>query len=175
MQGFLLIHSDSLLDSEQTFSMGIWMYLAFHYLYINLLSCSCLKPNTVKEPNNFSDDYIMSQLKYTGIMETTRIRQCGFPTRLTFEDFLKRWALSSTLGKTMYHQNQSSGIHLFVHMWMTLGDGRWGVWMPTHLFHSPNYIILCSFSHSTSICCTHLTSLYCTPTLLQLLALAGLL
>ena len=53
-------------------------------------TCSCLKPNTVKEPNNFSDDYIVAQLKYTGIMETIRIRQCGFPTRLAFEDFLKR-------------------------------------------------------------------------------------
>ena len=75
------------------------MYLVFDYLYINLHTYSCLKPNTVKKPNNFSDDYIMSQLKCTGIMETTRIRQCGFPTRLTFEDFQKRWALSSMHGE----------------------------------------------------------------------------
>ena len=55
-----------------------------------MYTCSCLKPNNFKEPNNLMDDYIVSQLKYTGIFETIRIRQCGFPTRLTFEDFLKR-------------------------------------------------------------------------------------
>ena len=89
MQGFLL---NTLLDSALMLALCsvIRMYLVFDYLYINLHTYSCLKPNTVKEPNNFSDDYIMSQLKCTGIMETTRIRQCGFPTRLTFEDFLKR-------------------------------------------------------------------------------------
>ena len=64
-------------------------------------TCSCLKPNTVKEPNNFSDDYIVAQLKCTGIMETIRIRQCGFPTRLTFEDFLKRYVVVGHSGSIM--------------------------------------------------------------------------
>ena len=50
---------------------------------------SCLKPNSVKKPDHFDPAYITAQLRYTGIMETTRIRRCGFPSRLTFEDFLK--------------------------------------------------------------------------------------
>lgn len=144
MQGFLLIHSDSLLDSEQTFSMGIWMYLVFRYLYINLLSCSCLKPNTVKEPNNFSDDYIMSQLKYTGIMETTRIRQCGFPTRLTFEDFLKRWALSSTLGKTIIRIKVVAYIYSSTCGWHWVMAG--GVFECPHIY----------FIHPITSFCVHL-------------------
>ena len=51
---------------------------------------SCLKPNTAKKPDHFDPAYITDQLRYTGIMETTRIRRCGFPSRLSFEDFLKR-------------------------------------------------------------------------------------
>ena len=53
----------------------------------------CIKPNTLKQPENFEVDYVQKQLKYTGVMETVRIRQCGFPTRLTFTDFLKRFVL----------------------------------------------------------------------------------
>ena len=33
----------------------------------------------------------MNQLKYSGMMETVRIRRAGFPVRRTFEDFLYRY------------------------------------------------------------------------------------
>jgi len=51
----------------------------------------CIKPNPVKQPMNFDPTYVQTQLKYTGVMETTRIRKCGYPTRLKFGDFLKRY------------------------------------------------------------------------------------
>ena len=51
----------------------------------------CIKPNMDKMPDNFISHYVQKQLQYTGVMETARIRQCGFPTRLTFDDFCKRY------------------------------------------------------------------------------------
>ena len=55
----------------------------------------CIKPNTDKIPDNFISNYVQKQLQYTGVMETARIRQCGFPTRLTFDDFCKRYTQCS--------------------------------------------------------------------------------
>ncbi len=50
----------------------------------------CIKPNSLKQPMNYDLEYVQTQLRYTGVMETTRIRQCGYPTRINFEDFLQR-------------------------------------------------------------------------------------
>ena len=51
----------------------------------------CIKPNVRKEPDAFNPDYILQQLRYTGVMETTRIRRQGYATRLTFTEFIKRY------------------------------------------------------------------------------------
>ncbi|XP_033637376.1 unconventional myosin-XVI-like isoform X1 [Asterias rubens] len=51
----------------------------------------CIKPNTAKLPDKFTPEYVIAQLRYTGVMETTRIRQSGFPLRLTPEEFIKRY------------------------------------------------------------------------------------
>ena len=58
---------------------------------VYVFGCRCLKPNDEKASDNFCADYVEMQLKYTGVLETTRIRKCGFPTRLTYEAFLKRY------------------------------------------------------------------------------------
>lgn len=50
----------------------------------------CIKPNKSKQPSRYDRHYVQAQLKYTGVMETTRIRKCGYPTRLLFQEFLKR-------------------------------------------------------------------------------------
>ena len=34
---------------------------------------------------------MLNQLKYSGMMETVRIRRAGYPVRRTFEDFLHRY------------------------------------------------------------------------------------
>ena len=50
----------------------------------------CLKPNLSKVAGQFDMDYVMAQLRYTGLCETVRIRQMGFPVRVTFTEFLQR-------------------------------------------------------------------------------------
>ncbi|KAK3767679.1 hypothetical protein RRG08_022713 [Elysia crispata] len=51
----------------------------------------CIKPNDQKEPGNLVPERVTIQLRYTGVLETTRIRRQGFSHRITFSDFIKRY------------------------------------------------------------------------------------
>lgn len=51
----------------------------------------CIKPNTSNRRTLFEDDFVMAQLKYTGMLATTRIRREGFAIRPHFEEFIKRF------------------------------------------------------------------------------------
>lgn len=51
----------------------------------------CIKPNDYKRPMLFDRDLCMRQLRYSGMMETIRIRKAGYPMRYTFEEFLGRY------------------------------------------------------------------------------------
>ncbi|EDQ85639.1 uncharacterized protein MONBRDRAFT_34161 [Monosiga brevicollis MX1] len=50
----------------------------------------CIKPSKTKNANFFDPSYVMAQLKYTGMLETTRIRREGYSFRPSFEEFLER-------------------------------------------------------------------------------------
>ena len=52
----------------------------------------CLKPNVVKSGAMFTPKVVAEQLKYTGMFETVRIRQNGYPKRVPFPFFLERLA-----------------------------------------------------------------------------------
>uniref|UniRef100_A0ABM5F0J4 Unconventional myosin-XV n=1 Tax=Pogona vitticeps TaxID=103695 RepID=A0ABM5F0J4_9SAUR len=51
----------------------------------------CIKPNNKKEPGVFETDIVSSQLRYSGILETIRIRKQGFPVRIPFQVFIERY------------------------------------------------------------------------------------
>eukprot|EP00117_Sycon_ciliatum_P037106 scpid24935/ scgid27816/ Myosin-IIIa len=51
----------------------------------------CIKPNMGKRPNDFQDDFVIAQLRYTGMLETTRIRREGFAIRPDFNEFVNRF------------------------------------------------------------------------------------
>lgn len=51
----------------------------------------CIKPNDVKEAKKFESAKVLKQLRYTGVLETIRIRQHGFSHRFPFAEFLKRY------------------------------------------------------------------------------------
>lgn len=53
----------------------------------------CLKPNLEKKPALFKLDEITKQLRYTGMLETTRIRKEGYSHRPTFADFIARYQI----------------------------------------------------------------------------------
>ncbi len=53
--------------------------------------CRCLKPNHQKQANLFQSELILAQLRYTGILETVRIRRQGYATRLLHDVFVDRF------------------------------------------------------------------------------------
>ncbi|XP_059913806.1 unconventional myosin-VIIa-like isoform X2 [Gadus macrocephalus] len=51
----------------------------------------CFKPNKDKNSEGFDRELCMVQLRYSGMMDTVRIRKLGFPIRHTFKDFMFRY------------------------------------------------------------------------------------
>nr|XP_033965593.1 unconventional myosin-X isoform X1 [Pseudochaenichthys georgianus] len=51
----------------------------------------CIKPNMNKKANRFDPDVVLNQLRYSGMLETVKIRRAGFPVRRTFKDFDSRY------------------------------------------------------------------------------------
>lgn len=51
----------------------------------------CIKPNDIKASKTFESSKVIKQLRYTGVLETIRIRQHGFSHRYNFADFLQRY------------------------------------------------------------------------------------
>uniref|UniRef100_A0A8C1YJY3 Uncharacterized protein n=1 Tax=Cyprinus carpio TaxID=7962 RepID=A0A8C1YJY3_CYPCA len=53
----------------------------------------CIKPNMEKNANKFDADVVLNQLRYSGMLETVKIRRAGFSVRRTFQDFLSRYTM----------------------------------------------------------------------------------
>ncbi|KAK2172331.1 hypothetical protein NP493_972g00051 [Ridgeia piscesae] len=53
----------------------------------------CIKPNEFKRPHDFDRELCVRQLRYSGMMETIRIRRAGYPIRHRFDDFVDRYRI----------------------------------------------------------------------------------
>ncbi|XP_041355506.1 myosin-VIIa-like isoform X2 [Gigantopelta aegis] len=53
----------------------------------------CIKPNEFKKALLFDRELCCKQLRYSGMMETIRIRRAGYPIRHKFKDFVDRYRL----------------------------------------------------------------------------------
>ncbi|XP_058889481.1 unconventional myosin-X-like isoform X2 [Acipenser ruthenus] len=53
----------------------------------------CIKPNMQKAPNKFDPEVVLNQLRYSGMLETVKIRRAGFPVRRQFQDFYTRYKM----------------------------------------------------------------------------------
>jgi len=61
----------------------------------------CIKPNVEKLPELFKSDVVLNQLRYSGMLETIRVRKAGFPVRRAYKDFWDRYWMISTKGKVV--------------------------------------------------------------------------
>ncbi|XP_057397945.1 unconventional myosin-IXa isoform X6 [Balaenoptera acutorostrata] len=51
----------------------------------------CIRSNAEKLPLRFSDALVLRQLRYTGMLETVRIRQSGYSCKYSFQDFVSHF------------------------------------------------------------------------------------
>lgn len=74
----------------------------FRYSLMDLLSkmvagaphfVRCIRPNKDKIPGYFDSEIVQTQLKYTGVLETTKIRRLGYSHRINYGDFVKRYSI----------------------------------------------------------------------------------
>lgn len=62
----------------------------------------------VQMPDHFDHSVVLNQLRYSGMLETVRIRRAGFPVRRTFQDFCTRWVPCSVTISVSYQLCLSS-------------------------------------------------------------------
>lgn len=53
-------------------------------------------------PDHFDQTLVLNQLRYSGMLETVRIRRSGFPVRRPFQDFCSRSVSSAALGHSTH-------------------------------------------------------------------------
>ncbi|XP_039983497.1 myosin-IIIa [Xiphias gladius] len=72
----------------------------FRYSLMDLLSkmvagqphfVRCIKPNNDRQANKFDREKVLVQLRYTGVLETAKIRRQGYSHRILFSNFIKRY------------------------------------------------------------------------------------
>ncbi|XP_059490432.1 unconventional myosin-IXa-like isoform X2 [Neocloeon triangulifer] len=53
----------------------------------------CIKSNANKVSNEFDTDTVQRQLRYTGMLETVRIRQAGYNVRFSYDEFIQLYRI----------------------------------------------------------------------------------
>ncbi|XP_036363572.1 unconventional myosin-X isoform X4 [Octopus sinensis] len=52
----------------------------------------CLKPNSKKVPNNYQESEVLSQLRYSGMLDLIKIKREGYPVHVPLEKFLAQYS-----------------------------------------------------------------------------------
>ncbi|XP_039522396.1 myosin-IIIa [Pimephales promelas] len=74
----------------------------FRYSLMDLLSkmvagqphfVRCIKPNNDRQAHKFDREKVLIQLRYTGILETAKIRRQGYSHRIPFNNFIERYSI----------------------------------------------------------------------------------
>lgn len=93
-----LFTKNSLDSNKKSMTLSLQFKTSLDELMKTLHTCNpffvrCVKPNDYKAPNHFDDELCVRQLRYSGMLETARIRAMGYPIRHSFREFVHRYRL----------------------------------------------------------------------------------
>eukprot|EP01031_Cornospumella_fuschlensis_P029410 gene29410-35499_t len=61
----------------------------------------CIKPNNTKEPLEYEEELVLTQLRYSGVLEAIQVRKSGYPTRRAHAAFWKAfWMVPPRTNRT---------------------------------------------------------------------------
>ncbi|XP_059397583.1 unconventional myosin-VIIa isoform X1 [Carassius carassius] len=87
----------------------------------------CIKPNELKKPMMFDRGLCVRQLRYSGMMETIRIRRAGYPIRYTFSEFVDRYRVLMPGVKPANKQDDLRGTSQRIVVSVLQRDGGWQI------------------------------------------------
>ncbi len=67
----------------------------------------CIKPNEVKKAGCPDENYILTQIRYLGVLQTIFIRKNTFPKRKKYEDFKNKYCI---VFKDLYKKNNHKDV-----------------------------------------------------------------
>jgi hypothetical protein len=70
----------------------------------------CIKPHPAKKPRMFDGITAMQQLESSGVLGTVKIRKAGYPVRMAFDMFTKRFALLLPTSKEAWAAVKLTGV-----------------------------------------------------------------
>ncbi|KAF6206264.1 hypothetical protein GE061_017493, partial [Apolygus lucorum] len=92
----------------------------------------CIKPNELKQPRIFEMALVHHQVRYLGLIETVRVRRCGFCHRQSYCSFLNRYKMLSLHTWPAWHGIPIEGVsYLLRDLPIPSGEFAFG---RTHLF-----------------------------------------
>ncbi|KAK3585200.1 hypothetical protein CHS0354_027488 [Potamilus streckersoni] len=96
----------------------------------------CLKPNSKKQPNDYQDNEVLMQLKYSGMLDVIRIKREGYPVHVPVESFHDKYkcllpSKSSDVDSREEVRNILKTLNLPIHDWQI---GKTKVFMKNSVF-----------------------------------------
>jgi hypothetical protein len=91
-------YSSRTASSKRTPTVTAQFQVSLHQLLDTLSRANpyfvrCIKTNKEKKADHFDDVCVLLQLRYTGMLETVRIRQSGYPVRLLYTEFVQQYRI----------------------------------------------------------------------------------
>ncbi|KAJ3332500.1 Unconventional myosin-VIIb, partial [Gonapodya sp. JEL0774] len=88
--------SSGTVRGKKTSTLGAQFNQSLGDLVGTLTACNpffirCVKPNKVKKAGLIEADMVFSQLRYSGMLETIKVRSAGYSVRIKFEDLVSRY------------------------------------------------------------------------------------
>ncbi|KAJ6669187.1 hypothetical protein lerEdw1_007996 [Lerista edwardsae] len=87
----------------------------------------CLKPNDYKKPLLFDRELCIRQLRYSGMMETIRIRKAGYPIRYTFAEFFERYRVLQPVSAREQLKNDATQCCIYICERVIGKDDEWKI------------------------------------------------